>query len=850
MTKPILRLLLPGLLLCGSWNGNTPDNSLLLKRKQQLETFIQSHPQEKIYLHIDKTQTTLGETIWFKVYLVDAQTHKEATVSNLIYVELIDPNKRIIETKHLNLRQNLMAGDFQIPLDSMPGNYTLRAYTNYMRNFDQDFFYQQQIRVVDPNQSAEKSETPDPVSMESDINPTKHSATTVLRFFPEGGDLITGISSKLAFTITDTEGIYMEGKVKIFDNEKRFVNSATYINQGRGFFILRPEYGKSYYAELHREGSVAQFPLPVVLQQGYILKVHYKANGNPSVIMQTNIENGLNGAFVIGQMRGQVYFTMEGKSNAMELEGQISIEGLPDGICQFTLFNPGGEPVCERLIYIENPENRIKVDLLTDKPAYTLREQVNIKLEIEDIHLSNVEANLSCAVVDLDAISVENTGDNISSYLLLASDLQDKLNLTEFFLDSNLAGRRQIQDFLMMTQGWRRFVWKKIISDDPKPGLKYLPETGFTISGITTMDRKAKPVSAQVFITAFGPDGFYMKDQVTGPDGIFIFRDFEFVDTTQILLQSNIFNAKKADKRIKLDNSSSQESIGPRGNRYVSIYLQSEGPHDINLLNRPPHSFIPIKTDYLEDRRLVSRIDSIYRDDWLIDLKEIVVKGTKKEKPQEHIFRSFYGTPSDRVILDSLPALAGNMNIFDILRGRVPGVQVFGSGIYQYAIIRGFKSLSGNNTALIFLDGISIENEEAATLNIFDIAAIDIYKGTAAALFGGRGANGVILIHTRRGSGSERYTGEATPGIYRFTHPGYYKAREFYSPDYSTTRPEHIRPDYRTTLHWQPVIEKNTHGGYSLSFFTCDKKSDYKIIIEGITEDGKPVYQEANLSVH
>lgn len=130
--------------------GQGPVNPKLLKTTNRFHQYIQNHPQEKVYLHLDKTQTALGETIWFKAYLMDAATHTETTASSLVYVDLIDPHPASWKRGISMPARKIGAGDFFIPPGSLPGNYTIRAYTQYMRNFDEAFFYHQVIRVLNP----------------------------------------------------------------------------------------------------------------------------------------------------------------------------------------------------------------------------------------------------------------------------------------------------------------------------------------------------------------------------------------------------------------------------------------------------------------------------------------------------------------------------------------------------------------------------------------------------------------------------------------------------------------------------------------------------------------------------
>lgn len=826
-----------------------PGNPLLEKLKLQFESYIQNTPQEKIYLHIDKHQTTLGETIWFKVYLADARSHVEDGASSLVYVDLIDPKNRILDTKQLSTSWEMATGDFEIPQDSMPGNYTIRAYTNCMRNFDESYFYRQQIQVWDPS-TAENSEL---LNSPSTLDDSMGNLIDTIHahFFPEGGDLVNGLSSKVAFKITGSYGKSREAKMKIVDQQGKYITQAASVGEGMGFFILKPEPNRSYYGEIETNGVISRFALPQALKEGFALGVSQKPNGNPTIFIQTNIKNGLNGAFAIGQMMGQICFTIEGQPNVSEMTAQLPIGELPDGVCQFTLFNSQGEPVCERLIFIRNQQNEIHVDLRTNATSYNARQRVNIELDIKNLKSESLSANISCSIVDLTAIGNNELENNIQSYFLLSSDLPGLSGHPAYFLDSADTKHRLLLDLLMMTQGWRRFVWKSLPEADFKPKWKYLPERGFTISGYTMHEENVtKPVKAQIFLTAMGIEGFQMMDQVTAPDGGFHFADMNFADTTSVVLQANIYNPKKDSK--KQGGKNKNEKIGPGGNRYVSIILNKEIPPKNNIFQSMP---LPASfpDEYIEDRQNVYRMDSSLSGDWSVNLKEFRVKGRRAAKPiKEDPFASQFGKPTDRVVLDSLIGLGAYITLFDVLKGRVAGVQIHRNIFGQYATLRGPRSLSagGDNGAQIYLDGMAIDNEQATMISVSDIAAIDVFMGTQANMFRGKGANGAILVHTRSRTGIQRPVIENTHGIIKFKHPGYYKAREFYSPDYSTSRPEHQKPDFRTTLYWQPYISQDTSGKYVFSFFTGDKKSDYRVIVEGITGDGRLIHKEAAIKVN
>ena len=86
-------------------------------------------------------------------------------------------------------------------------------------------------------------------------------------------------------------------------------------------------------------------------------------------------------------------------------------------------------------------------------------------------------------------------------------------------------------------------------------------------------------------------------------------------------------------------------------------------------------------------------------------------------------------------------------NIYEMIRGKVPGVSVEGTNVY----IRGASSVNGSNEALFVVDGSPVTSSSIAYISPNEVASISVLKGSSAAIYGTRGANGVILINTKSG---------------------------------------------------------------------------------------------------
>jgi len=147
---------------------------------------------EKIYVHTDKSVYLPGEILWFKVYCVDGNDHKPLNLSKVVYIEILDNSQsRIVEAK-VAMKNGSGDGSLYIPVSVSNGNYKLRAYTSWMKNFGADFYFEKSITFVNPLKS------PDAVA--------KESAAYDINFFPEGGNLVNGIKSKVAFKAVGQNG--------------------------------------------------------------------------------------------------------------------------------------------------------------------------------------------------------------------------------------------------------------------------------------------------------------------------------------------------------------------------------------------------------------------------------------------------------------------------------------------------------------------------------------------------------------------------------------------------------------------------------------------------------------------
>ena len=97
--------------------------------------YSESVPREEIYVHSDRDEYISGEDMWFNIYLIDRKSFKPSDESKIAYFELLNPENRPIVQKRILLDGGFGPGQIILPDTLSTGTYTIRAYTNWMKNF-------------------------------------------------------------------------------------------------------------------------------------------------------------------------------------------------------------------------------------------------------------------------------------------------------------------------------------------------------------------------------------------------------------------------------------------------------------------------------------------------------------------------------------------------------------------------------------------------------------------------------------------------------------------------------------------------------------------------------------------
>jgi TonB-dependent SusC/RagA subfamily outer membrane receptor len=308
--------------------------------------------------------------------------------------------------------------------------------------------------------------------------------------------------------------------------------------------------------------------------------------------------------------------------------------------------------------------------------------------------------------------------------------------------------------------------------------------------------------------------------------GNFWAYDLDFTDTTTVLIQG----------------------VKGAANRNLVITLDQLLMPTVTFL-RPPYNPIEFRRDefaeFIRRTKEYQEIERQIRRNGEVLLQSVTVKA---KKYVERDSRVIYGTPDATVKFDQMNT-SGRMTILDVIQGRIPGVQITGNGLSARVQIRGAANFNGPVEPLFVLDGMPMDLQSIMGISVQDVDRVDVLKGASAAIYGSRASGGVISILTKRGKSMDDIPRVAPPGTLLAKLPGYAPVREFYAPRYDVKKPEHIRPDYRTTLHWDPMIQTDKSGKATVSFFASDAKTTVRVRVEGATVSGMPGVGQGTIRV-
>ncbi|WP_299121053.1 hypothetical protein [uncultured Winogradskyella sp.] len=880
---------------------------------------------EKIYLQMDNTIYQTGGTVWFKAIVSKSYDNSLSDVSEILHVELIDSNEAIVEKKLLKLKKGTASGAFELQKSYSTGKYLIRAYTNWNRNFEEDFIFSKSIdvfnldeivkpkslitnvvvnagedktlsadinpRSVNPKyrgklklyidtgntiDSVELNRTKDGIyklnytlpenttwtklsfnkgasgeMFESD-NLDSYSKSIVIdkdyldvQFFPEGGRLVNNLLSTVAFKALDYQGLGYKVSGQIKNGQGNAITSFKSNKLGLGTFKLLPKTGHNYYAEVSINDVVYKYSLPIAKNTGRVLSV-VRLKDDIRILLASNkkTEGDIR---IQTESRGVKYHDLSFK-NKDEITTFISSESLPEGIVKISVVDNNNQVINERLVFNTKPNNRLVLDIKSDRDSYSQREKTTLKIELDSLQAEGT--SLSVLVIDKERVDASrNYRPNLVSHLLLSSELKGFIEDPTYYFDSTNHDRALDLDALLLSQGWRTYKYQKISANTH---YTYKPEKRLVVSGtigeyFNPKKRPKKPLDINMFI--YGePVDIYKQEIDSSGKYCFEVEDI-YNSNTELFMQVVDKKGKPIDFRINID-----KKWNPK------IEFKREQTVDL------PSEIISTFTERVEVKNKIQRDFEVANN--MVALDEVNIKGYKLTPAREKSIER-NGEPSAVIEGEELRKKAPKREygIYSVLEVLYPNlVRIERVGRYGQVMI---ATVVGSDLTLVLLDGKPVHLEDYRYLGnipINDVESIDlIKKAKRPSQYLGDVWYTPVLLNSRSGDLAPKvlsyihiYTFSKnglnknikSKGVLTNTIKGFSESIAFYTPNYETlSNQDWVIPDNRSVIHWSPDITLDANGEYTLEFYNDDHIGEVSVIVEAISKDGKIGYLEKTYTI-
>lgn len=783
--KPLRPLLLLLILPALQTRAQSPSqDSVPAGLVRDLGQYRSQHLQEKIFVHTDKDFYLAGEICWFKLYDVDATLHRPLDLSKVACLEWLDRNNKPVLQTRIGLQEGHGDGSVYLPLTLLSGKYKLRAYTRWMKNFGAEGFFEKTITVVNARRSSGIPVTETPVQYK-------------VAFFPEGGNLVENITSKIAFRATDQYGRGIEGTGLVTEDDRDTVARFRPLRFGIGNFMFTPRPGHRYRSTIRLpDGTAISNLLPAAYKEGTVMRVSgQEGQGNDRIRVDIQSSEDASAIYLVADTRQSVKFA----GAAMLRDGKCSFlidkDSLGEGISHLTVFNAAGKPLCERLVF-KTPPHRLQIAMNTDKDSYGTRKKITLRVNPAAPGNKPVSADCSVSVFRLDSLQGMTAG-HIESYLWLSSDLGGGIESPDYYFDH--PEDEEAMDNLMMTHGWRRFRWEEVLRHTA-PSFEFAPEyKGAIITGRVMDIQNGTPAKGvQVYFSVPGTRTQF-STAISDENGRIKFEMRDFYGGREIIVQTH--PAIGSMYSINIDDP------------FAGIYSN-------NTL--PPFS-APLKyPQQLSDKSIAVQV-----------LNRFEGKKLKQFGFPAVDTSAFYEKTGQSYALDNYTRFT---TMEEVMREYVQMILVQRrGGHFHLPVFDPATEHFFDSDPLILLDGVPVFNiDSLMTLDPLKMRQLDVVARKY--FLGAASFDGIMNWISYKGD-LNGYTLDPHAAV--LDYEGLQLQREFYAPSYGTEQEaaSHL-PDFRDLLYWSPVVPMDSPGRGTLDFYSSDIPGRYLVIAEGLAADG------------
>lgn len=835
--KPLLFLLsVCGLFAMTARAENPPAKVIFEQYMNQAQTFADNYPREKAYLHFDNTSYYVGDTIWFKAYVTLAEKQVFSSISRPLYVELVDQAGHVTDKQIIKLSQGEGSGQFVLPQSMLSGYYEVRAYTRWMLAFSDPQYFSRTLPIYQLSHSdqLERSISTYELSPSMEKRPEETREKLSLRFFPEGGQLVEGVTSQVAFKAESKNEGNIQLSGTLYTKEGQEITSFETLHDGMGAFEYTPS-ALPAIAKVNFQGKQYEFTLPKALPSGYILKVGNNA-GAISVTVSCNAATPQDtlAVFISHQGRPHAYQLIHCQANKPQQFTVLSRK-LPAGVLQISLLNRAGNTLCDRFIFA-SPRAPLQISPKGLKEIYAPYAPIRCELQLNNAIGEPIPGKLSVSIRDAVRSDYMEYDNNIFTDLLLTSDLKGYIHQPGYYFTESSLRKQKELDILLMVHGWRKYDMTQQIGISPFTPLQ-LPESQLVLYGqvkSTILKNKLKDIALSVMVKR---DAEIITGQtVTDENGHFSIPLEDFEGSMEAVIQTRkVGKERNKDASILID-------------RHFSPATRAYGYKELH----------PEWGNIAHWQQEAEKFDSLYMDsirrvDWLYLLDEVEIKSKRRRqstnmatKINEQSIDAYYDIRQavDQLrdngkVLTTIPEVMEKLNPL-FYWDRSNDNCTYRQKPICYIMDNKILSSTEVNMMLTEIDGLAsiiiskgtggiddeiIQNSKMSDSNDIDVTELDKYS-----IF--------YLIPLPRHDVLNKHE-TAALGTRQTVMQGYTPALEYYSPAYIDKELYMDKADKRRTLYWNPTVQTDENGKAVIECYNNQYSTPLIIQAETMSNDGK-----------
>ncbi|MBR1666928.1 MAG: hypothetical protein IJ693_01470 [Bacteroidaceae bacterium] len=865
----------------------TDDYSNIVQYIQKVMNFNVSIPQEKVYMHFDNTGYFENETMWFKAYVTRTDKQRATDLSQVLYVELLNPSGDVVKTQKLHIDEKGQAyGDMKLDTLFGTGFYEVRAYTRYMTNWGVNAVFSRVFPVFKaPKEEGDfrdltlstklyKQRDPNNRDLQDSLYTkavgegvyTSELAKTIsAQFYPEGGDLLVGKKCRVAMLAVNDNGRPYQGKGTIVNAAGQVVSSVETDSLGRGLFTVTPDGSALTLKMANMQGKEQKFPLPNAKTEGCALTMDVIGETILATLQcSPKACDRLLGYAIMNN--GNILFcdTLTG-SPLIELE--LNRATMKEGVNQFTLFNSHGQILADRLFFI-CPERTPSDSIFFKSNTPFLKPCGKVDLDVQTLP----NTTFSFSAIDAGTMTNGKQG-NLKTWMLLSSEVRGYIHNVEYYFEADDEEHRRAADMLMLTQGWRRYDWNLMSGtttfEKPQP-----IEDQFYMFGKLEPYRKRNEVS-EVSLQAylFNESGQSLSGSTTTDSlGNYAFA-LPFLDGEWKMQIFTKVDDKRKTFRVGIDRQFSPKP------RYITPVEASVMPPLLpNMFvikpgdPEPEEEFIPItqKNHLLENVTVKAKRRYFTNDDWTYQNENFASQYATLfydiDRERDNLLDLGEDEPTLFQFLCRKNALFNNPEGKDLPSpSELDGSEyAMWKGKMSYAN-RPIKWIVDNGETQMLLDtayagsvasilGISkndpdlfiewVTNEGKYAMASSEVGSIGdpffpLWMEEVKSLYivpeSPKETQGCVRIYLYT---HKKYSTASNKGLRRTYFQGFNTPSTFQMEDYNVIPP---MADFRRTIYWAPNVTTDAQGKAHVTFFNNSTCTGMYISAEGMNDEGKCV---------